>query len=141
MIRDFDLFADYHQFLVHDSACDWEDLPDRWTDETVEAMFIQGDGYVAVGTARDMTVPVEVRIDESEKELPNGGWDRIACGELEVPTGEIVVTGVTDGARSGGRLKVAPGEYRVRVLFAGLDSLSEDGLDGDDHYVVELRRM
>jgi hypothetical protein len=45
--RSFDLMADFHQFVVHDSNGDWSGLPDRWTEETVEAMFVQGEGYIA----------------------------------------------------------------------------------------------
>ena len=30
------------------------------------------------------------------------------------------------------------GVLRVRVLFAGFDSLSEDGLEGDDRYHIEI---
>ncbi|MFA4914997.1 MAG: hypothetical protein WC590_15290, partial [Burkholderiaceae bacterium] len=35
-------------------------------------------------------------------------------------------------------LPVAPGTYRVRVYCGGFDTLSEDRLDGDDHYRVLL---
>ena len=36
------------------------------------------------------------------------------------------------------RASVPPGTLRAMVIFTGLDTLSEDGLDGDDHYVVHL---
>ena len=32
----------------------------------------------------------------------------------------------------------APGRYRVRASFGGLATLSADGLDGDDHYHLQL---
>jgi hypothetical protein len=31
-----------------------------------------------------------------------------------------------------------PGTYRVRAYFGGLDTVSADGLEGDDHYRVVL---
>ncbi|MDW4736332.1 hypothetical protein NQ293_26040, partial [Escherichia coli] len=36
------------------------------------------------------------------------------------------------------RIDVAPGTYRVRVSYGGLDTLSEDGLEGDDRYRLQL---
>ena len=36
------------------------------------------------------------------------------------------------------RLSVEVGWYEVRVLYANLDKLSEDGLTGEDHYRIEL---
>jgi hypothetical protein len=33
---------------------------------------------------------------------------------------------------------VAPGIYGVRALYKGLHTLSDDGLDGDDSYLVTL---
>jgi hypothetical protein len=35
-------------------------------------------------------------------------------------------------------LTLSPGSYRVRALFAGLDTVSADGLDGGDRYLVVL---
>jgi hypothetical protein len=34
--------------------------------------------------------------------------------------------------------EVAPGTYAVRVLFSGLDTLSDDGLEGSDRYRIDL---
>ena len=114
------------------------DLADRWTQETVEAMFVQGDGYVAVGTARNTTVPVTISVEDSKPATPPDGADRTAAGRLSVPAGELVVTGVTDNGASGGRIAIPPGDYEVTVFFRGLDSVSEDGLSGDDRYEVVL---
>jgi hypothetical protein len=136
--RTFDLFADYFQFLVLDSQADWDDLADRWTPEAVEAMFVQGAGYVAIGTARNINVPVTVRTTTEEPRLDIGEWDRVVNGGLAVPSGELVVTGVTDNGMSGGNISIARGEYHVRALYAGLSKLSADGLSGDDRYVIEL---
>lgn len=34
--------------------------------------------------------------------------------------------------------EVSPGSYRARLYCGNLDALSEDGLNGDDHYKVVL---
>ena len=36
------------------------------------------------------------------------------------------------------RFGVQPGTFRVRLSASGLNSLSTDGLEGDDHYLVQL---
>ena len=134
----FNIFADYNHFLVHDSDSHYEQLADQWTQAAVANTFVQGDDYVAVGTARPMVVPVEVRVESSEPAIGPGQYDRVVYGTLSVPTGELVVAGPTDNGASGGRVSVQPGAYRVRVLYSGLETLSADGLDGDDSYVVQL---
>ena len=45
---EFDVFTDFKQFVVFDSAADWSDLYEKWTDETVQSMFVQGVGSVDV---------------------------------------------------------------------------------------------
>lgn len=101
-------------------------------------MFIQGDGYVAIGTARNMTVPVTVRIATEAPGLDLKEWERIQEGTLAVSGGELQITGVTDNGMSGGTIPIAPGEYHLRALYAGLNTLSRDGLSGSDRYVIEL---
>lgn len=49
----FNVFTDYNQFTVSDPTANFEDLYEKWNDETVKSMFIQGDRYIAVGTMRD----------------------------------------------------------------------------------------
>ena len=135
--RNFDVFADFHQFLVRDAAANWDHLADQWSAEAVDDMYVQGEGYIAVGTARNMPVPVTVRIVDLLRE-PEGTWDRSRNGTLRIMSGELVVEGVTDNGASGGRLRVPVGDYAVRVLYGGLETLSQDGVEGDDRYVVEL---
>ncbi|MFE8887884.1 hypothetical protein ACFYLX_18750 [Pseudarthrobacter enclensis] len=62
MDAEFNLFTDYHQFTVSDPTADFSDLWEKWTDATIESMFVQGDRYIAVGTARDFHAPVLIRL-------------------------------------------------------------------------------
>lgn len=136
--RSFNIFADYFQFLVRDARADWEDLADQWTPEAVRNMFVQGDGYIGVGTVRNMHVPLIVRTSEVEPPADQRDWDRIVHGSLSVPSGEIDITGVTDNGLSGGQMRLTAGHYHVRALYGDLESISEDGLSGADRYVIEL---
>lgn len=116
-------------------------MADRWTPDAVEAMFIQGDGYVAIGTARDMKVPVTVRLASAEPRVDPNEWDRVVEGTLIVRSRELMITGVTDNGMSGGKIAIAPGDYHLRALYAGLKTVSPDGLSGNDRYVIELWPM
>jgi hypothetical protein len=91
---------------------------------------------VVVSPVRNMTVPVEVEVHASEPELRLDLWDHIAECSLELPSGQLELHECTGG--SCGVLSVPPGSYRVRAYFSGLDSLSDDGLSGEDRYLVAL---
>jgi hypothetical protein len=132
-----ELFADYFQFYLQDESAPG-DLSDSWGPEAVDRLLAVAPGTVGVGTVRDTTVPVVVEIRDAEPESDVEAWDHVTeCG-LEVPTGRIVIAGCTDYFPDATRIKVTRGSYRVRVSYGALDSLSKDGLRGDDHYRVQL---
>lgn len=139
MEAEFNIFTDFNQFTVADSTADFEDLWEKWTDETIESMFVQGDGYIAIGTMRNFDAPVLVRID-SDRPLPTGSVDKTAEGILEVPSGLLEVSGPTDNGLSGGRLHVTPGKYRVLVKYLDLGSIDDMAIEGNDRYVITLTK-
>ncbi len=50
----------------------------------------------------------------------------------------LIVFGCTDDPNAALRIAVPAGDYAARVSHGGLDTLSEDGLDGDDRYRIQL---
>ena len=134
---DFHVFADYFQFYLQDEAADGN-LGDSWTDEAVSRLLAIAPGTVGVGTVRNMQVPVSVEVLDAQPEPDFEAWDHIAECSIEVPSGRIVIAGCTDYFPDAARIEVYPGDYRVRVSYGSLDKLSEDGLDGEDHYRVQL---
>lgn len=135
--RTLSVFADYHQFVVADAGSRLRGLADGWTRAAIERGYVPGAGYLAVATARAVRVPVTIRVLQAP-DVPGGGWDRVAETVLDVPSGELVVGAVTAAAGGGERIGVAAGRYRARLLVAGLATVSADGLEGSDRYVVEL---
>ena len=133
---EFNLFTDFNSVLVFDPTANFENLWADWTDEAIESMFVQGDRYIAVGTMRNMYAPVLIRLD-SEHSF-TGSVDRVMTGTLEVPSGVVEVSGPTDNGMSGGKVKVPPGTYRVEVQYFNLGSVADNGLDGDDRYMITL---
>ena len=64
--------------------------------------------------------------------------DDIPQGTVLIDSGRIVVAGCTDYYPDAARVEVRPGVYEAIVCYAKLDSLSPDGLDGEDSYHVHL---
>lgn len=131
------VFADYFQFFVQDEAAN-EDFGPLWTDEAVERLIAAGDCSVGIGTVRNMSVPIALTIHADEPEDDFHEWDLVNECSFTVRSGRIAILGCTDALPEAARISLAPGPYRLRVSYSGLDSLSEDGLDGDDFYRLQL---
>jgi hypothetical protein len=133
----FDLLADYFQFYLQDEGAHG-DLSNCWTEAAVERMLAVAPGTIGVGTVRNMTVPVDLELHNVEPELVLNAWDQVVECSLEVRSGRIVIAGCTDVFSDAPRITLPPGIYRVRVHYGGLNTLSEDGLEGADCYQLDL---
>jgi hypothetical protein len=133
----FDLFADYHQFYLQDEPAEGN-LGNSWTPEATDRLLALAERTIGVGTVRNMTVPVDIEVRSTEPQESFEDWDQVNDCSIEVKSGRIVVAGCTDYFPSAARIEVTPGVYRARVYYGKLDTLSEDGLDGEDHYRVVL---
>jgi hypothetical protein len=131
------LFADYFQFYVRDEAANG-DLSQAWNEETTDRMLALAPGTVGIGTVRNMDVPVTVDILDHAPEDDFSEWDHVVETSLDVASGRIVIAGCTDYVPDAKRIEIPPGTYRVRVSYGALDTLSEDGLSGDDRYRLQL---
>ncbi|MGV1791518.1 hypothetical protein GR212_13450 [Rhizobium lusitanum] len=131
-----DLFADYFQIYLRDET--HPDLPDNYTDETLARRLTVGPYAIIFHTARNMMVPVSV---EWHDQCPTPELDAqkyVVEAGFDCPSGQLVLAGLTDYEPDAPRLPVKVGPLGVRVSMFGLDTLSEDGLDGDDRYLVQL---
>jgi hypothetical protein len=134
----FDLFADYFQFCIQDEQAD-SDLSNNWTQEGVDRKLALGSGTIGIGTARNMTVPVDIAISDTMPVDDDFSlWDQVNECSIHVPTGRLVIAGGSDYFPEATRLSVTPGWHRARIYYGGLNTLSEDGLEGEDHYRVVL---
>ncbi|OKO81054.1 hypothetical protein [Bradyrhizobium sp. NAS96.2] len=131
------LFADYFQFYIQDEPAAG-DLSEAWTEDAFDRLLAIAPGTVGIGTVRNMDVPVAVHLLEREPDDDSADWDHVVEASLDVASGRIVIAGCTDYFPDAMRIETPPGCYRVRVSYCALDTLSEDGLDGDDHYRLQL---
>lgn len=133
----FELFADYFQFYLQDEIADGN-LGDSWDQDAVDRLFALAPGTIGVGTVRNMDVPVIVEVHDNQPNDNFENWDHIIECSIKVQSGKVVIAGCTDYFPDAARISVDPGCYRARIYFGQLDSLSEDGLDGDDNYRIVL---
>ena len=136
-LHEFVLFADHHQFYLQDEAAhgDWSEA---WTPEASERLLAVAPGTLGIGTVRNMHVPVRLEVLGAEPAEDFEAWGHVVACSLAAPSGRIVVAGCMDYLPDAARVDVPAGGLRARVSYGALDSLSLDGLDGDDHYRVQL---
>jgi len=130
------LFADYFQIYLRDEA--HPDLPADYTDDVIAQRLMAGPYAVILHTARNMTVPIRVEWHDERPSLNLDLYQHVVEAQFDCPTGQLVLAGLTDYDPAAPRLAVKAGPIGVRVSFSGLDTLTEDGLEGDDQYLVQL---
>lgn len=131
------LFADYFQFYIQDEKVDGN-LSDAWTDEAAGRLLAVASGTAGIGTVRNVAVPVTIVVLEREPMREASKFDHVVECSIAVESGAIVVAGCTDYFPDAVRIKIPSGPYRVRASFEGLDSVSADGLGGNDQYHLQL---
>lgn len=131
------IFADYFQFYIQDESAN-EDFGDKWTEQAIDRLLAVGQFSVGIGTARNMTVPVVLSIHGDAPAEDFAEWDMVNECSMTIRSDTLVIMGCTDHLPDAPRVSLASGTYRVRVSYSGLDSLSEDGLEGDDFYRLQL---
>ena len=137
----FNIFADYFQVYLQDDT--GYGLPEGgWSQQQVDALVADliavAPGVLCFCPVRNMTVPVTVELREDPPSEDLRSWDHVTMASIDVSSGRLVVMGCTDYFPEAARIPLRPGTYRACVFYGGLDTLSEDGLDGDDHYRVVL---
>ena len=134
-----EVFADYFQFYLQDESVSG-DLSDAWMDDAVERLLAVTNGTIGVGTVRNMDVVTTLKVYDGEPELINKPQPihQINECDLVMVSENLVIAGCTDYFPDAMRIKIGKGVFRARIYYRNLDSLSEDGLDGDDSYEIHL---
>ncbi|MDH7971288.1 hypothetical protein QH494_03770 [Sphingomonas sp. AR_OL41] len=131
----YEVFADYFQFYLWDQGKQ-PDAPTDYTEEDTGRRIKAAPFVVVIQPARNMVVPVEVGVTDIPPVLATDDWDHVAEASIDLPSGRLEIHECTGGSID--VLPVSPGTYRVRAYFGGLDTLSDDGLEGDDQYRILL---
>lgn len=97
-----------------------------------------GPHAAVVHTARNTTVPVIVEWYDVRPQLEIERYQHVVEGGFTCPSGVLVLAGMTDYEPTAQKFSVNAGLLGIRVSMSGLDTISEDGLDGLDRYLVQL---
>lgn len=130
------VFADYHQFYVWDPELSGSNAPEEWTEQDVANRAKIDTGIVVICPVRNMNVPVEISIWTAEPMIHLAEWQHVVLCPLTVSSGTMQIHECTGEALA--EFTVASGDYTVRCLFGGLDTLSKNGLEGRDRYWVQI---
>jgi len=129
-----EIFADYFQFYLQDS--EERLVPEIWTEIDIQNRAKFAEGIVVICPVRNMSVPVEVSIWDSKPHYLIAQWQHIVELPLQLEKGCLEIHECTGGELA--RFAIVAGNYTVRALFRGLNTLSEDGLKGDDFYEIQI---
>ena len=139
MRYEFQLFADYHQFYIQDEPADGN-LSEAWTPDAVERLLAIAPGVIGIGTVRNTNVPVTIDVLDEEPVKEFDESDQVVECSISISSGIIVVAGCTDYFSDAARIRIQPGDYRVRANFSRLKSVLQDGLTGGDRYHLQIWR-
>jgi hypothetical protein len=132
--KQLEVFADYHQFYLWDSAMSLL-APEEFNEDDVARRIKTGPNIVVIQPERSLVVPVIVEIHDCEPELISEKWDHVAEASLHLPSGNLQIHECTGGPIAD--FSVLSGWYRVRSMHGGLDTISEE-VEGGDYYKVAL---
>jgi hypothetical protein len=128
-------YVAHHLFTLRDPAADWAgDFETRFEHGLGVAR-----GVVVVQTLRAVgVVPVFVEVHDGLPPDPPDRYTRVETASL-LTTGPIVVEGEANGlAIECASIALRSGTYTVRVCHADLDTVTYDGDDGAEHYLVQI---
>lgn len=131
MTRHYEIFADYFQFYLWDAG-EKPVPPSDYSHDDVVRRIKAAPHVVVIQPVRNMDVAVDLDIADAAPALDLAKFDHVAEASIDLPSGQLEIHECTGGSID--IVALAPGSYRVRACFSGLDTLSEDGLDGDDRY-------
>lgn len=137
MSFEFEIFADYHQIIVNGS--DTKDLSDYVvSDGDIKERLYTDKDLLVVQTCRDMETRIRFDVYDVKPEVDTSSWDHIIQCGFEVTSGSISVFGPTDFIDDYHKIPMESGFYGVYVCYSGLNTISKDGLDGNDYYQILL---
>ena len=114
----FDKFdTDYFQFHLKDSETN-ETLKDAWTKEALSKSLAISKYIIGVGTQRDTTAKIIIEVFDTEPALDTKTkWRQILDSELNLPSGNLILTSPTLEESSQKNIRLIPDVYRLRIYF------------------------
>lgn len=133
----FELFADYFQFYLMDTE-NSDDTSEIWREKANELKLGILPNTLAVGTLRNVVVPVEIHIHDEEPEINLENWDHASIGHFAINSGKCSVLGCTDYLPDAEVISLKSGNYSALSLAQGLGSIIEEWEEAEDLYRIVI---
>lgn len=132
-----EIFADCYFIYLSDGENN-DDISSYISDESLRDRLVYTPSKIGIVTARNMDVSLEIEIIDREPSTSLDSWDHAFECSIVINCGRLAIYGPADYRPDAMEISVEPGVYKTRILHRRLDTLSEDGLDGEDSYKVLL---
>ncbi len=127
---------DYHQIYLCDSSLPV--LPDDYSDEMIARRVMSGPEAIVLQIEREMPVPIDVVLHDARPMLDSAAFQHVVETSLTASSGVLVLAPLLAYAPDAPHLTVPAGKLGAIVTFDGLDTLSDDGLEGNDRYAIHV---
>jgi hypothetical protein len=127
----------YSQIYIVDGMMDSLYNGYSWTEEDFNSMLCVQDRFVIMGIATSLTVPFYANILNEPPQVTFDLYSHIVECSIEATTG-IRIFGDFDEEEYNLAISLNPGVYGLLACYKDLDSISFDGLEGNDSYHVFL---
>ncbi|CAN5626119.1 hypothetical protein BH09BAC4_BH09BAC4_36470 [soil metagenome] len=138
------LFADYFQLFIHDASLNWAEVEidsNWWTEEDHKRLVSskEADRLLVMGTFRNFIVPLEVVVFEAKPlAQPLIDWDQVVECSLQTESLCIRIGELANEEDNGLLIEGSQPHWRVRLYYGGEDTIDKMGIEGQDHYRIEL---
>ena len=139
VLFDGELFAGHFQIDLREDGN--ASLPDGASEEALRRRATSATWFLAIHTARNMTVPVRVELHVGRPGINCDAFQHVVEASFSAPLGLLVVAGLTDETARAVHLPASVGPLGACVTFQGLDPLDEIELKGENRYAVHLWRV
>ncbi|UZR98570.1 hypothetical protein [Chondrinema litorale] len=130
-----EVFADYFQIYMQTaSTLESEELGVEWSEKELKRLLQVKKEEFVIGTARNMSVPFFIKIYPEKPEINLDNWDIVNESEIKVTANILYINSMDDEIS----IPLESGVYGFYTLYKNLDSISKDGLEGDDEYYLYL---
>jgi hypothetical protein len=118
MVFDGELFADYHQLYLCD-AVKPPQLPEEWPEGHLRQRVNLADRALVVSTARNVEVPLKVELHKARPTADLAQVDHAVECSLRVPSGKLIIAGLTDDIKTATQVAVPAGNMRASCCSPG----------------------
>jgi len=115
-----------------------EDTSDIWTEKALNLKLGILPNTLAIGTFRNVDVPLHLEILDEEPNVNLEEWDHVSLGYFSIKSGQCAVFGCTDYLPDAQKIEMCPGTYSAFSMAKELDSITEEWEEADDLYKVIL---